>query len=134
MLTFTDDFSQYTTAYLIKSMSEFCWETYWSSDFDNGWEYTLNNFAKYCAEKGISLEFTVSYYPQQDGVAERINHTIMEGERSMLYQAKLPLEFWAEACSTAVYLHNRSPITELKDETHLSVCSVEDQTFLSYVT
>ena len=35
----------------------------------------------------------------------------------MLFQAKLPLEFWAEACSTAVYLHNRSPTTALKDET-----------------
>ena len=34
----------------------------------------------------------------------------------MLYQAKLPLNFWAEACSTAVYLHNRSPTTALKDE------------------
>ena len=35
----------------------------------------------------------------------------------MLYQAKLPLEFWAEACSKAVYLHNRSPTAALKDET-----------------
>ena len=35
----------------------------------------------------------------------------------MLYEAKLPLDFWAEACSTAVYLHNRSPTAALKDET-----------------
>ena len=35
----------------------------------------------------------------------------------MLYHAKLPLESWAEACSTAVYLHNRSPTTALKDKT-----------------
>ena len=46
-----------------------------------------------------------------------MNRTIMEGARSMLYHAKLPLEFWAEACSTAVYLHNRSHTTALKDET-----------------
>jgi len=43
----------------------------------------------------------------------------MEGARSMLYHAKLPMVFWAEACSTAVYLHNRSPTTALKDETPL---------------
>ena len=84
---------------------------------DNGGEYTSNSFAKFCAEKGILHEFTVPYCPQQNGVAERMNRTIMEGARSMLYHAKLPLEFWAEACSTAVYLHNRSPTTALKDQT-----------------
>lgn len=41
----------------------------------------------------------------------------MEGARLMLYQAKLPLDFWAEACSIAVYLQNRSPTAALKDET-----------------
>ena len=84
---------------------------------DNGGEYTSNNFAKFCGEKGISHEFTVPYCPQQTGVAERMNRTNMEGARPMLFQAKLPLEFRAEACSTAVYLHNRSPTTALKDET-----------------
>ena len=76
-----------------------------------------DNFAKFCGEKGISHEFTVPYCPQQNGVAERMNRTIMERARSMLYQVKLPLDFWAEACSRAVYLHNRSPTTALKDET-----------------
>ena len=42
---------------------------------------------------------------------------MLEAARSMLYQAKLPLNFWAEACSTAGYLHNRSPTTALKDGT-----------------
>ena len=46
-----------------------------------------------------------------------MNRTIMEGARSMLHHAKLPLEFWAEACRTAVYLHNRSPTRALKDKT-----------------
>ena len=142
MLTFTDDYSRYTTAYFIKSKSEVLskFMEYVNSvekhtgchisklnilseedvkvlRSDNGGEYTSNNFAKFCAEKGISHEFTVPYCPQQNGVAERMNRTIMEGARSMLYQAKLPLEFWAEACSTAVYLHNRSPTTAVKDET-----------------
>ena len=142
MLTFTDDYSRYTTAYFIKSKSEVLskFMEYVNSvekhtgchisnlnilseidvkvlRSDNGGEYTSNNFAKFCAEKGISHEFTVPYCPQQNGVAEWMNRTIMEGARSMLYQAKLPLEFWAEACSTAVYLNNRSPTTALKDET-----------------
>ena len=142
MLTFTDDYSRYTTAYFIKSKSEVLskFKEYVNSvekhtgqqimklnilaeddvkvlRSDNGGEYTSNNFAKFCVKKGISREFTVPYCPQQNGVAERMNRTIMEGARSMLYQAKLPLDFWAEACSTAVYLHNRSPTTALKNET-----------------
>ena len=60
---------------------------------DNGGEYTSNSFAKFCTEKGVSHQFTVPYCPQQNGVAERINRAIMEGARSMLYHAKLPLEF-----------------------------------------
>ena len=142
VLTFTDDYSRYTTAYFIKSKSEVLskFMEYVNSvekhtgshitklnilseeDFkvlrsDNGGEYTSNRFAKFCAEKGITHEFTVPYCPQQNGVAEWMNRTIMEGARLMLYHAKLPLEFWAEACSTAVYLHNRSPTTALKDQT-----------------
>lgn len=46
-----------------------------------------------------------------------MNRTIMEGARSLLYHTKLPLEFWAEACSTAMYLRNRSPARALKDQT-----------------
>ena len=83
---------------------------------DNGEEYTSDKFTKFCADKGILHEFTVPYCPQQNGVAERLNRTIMEGARSMLYQAKLPLDFWAEGCSTVVYLHNRSPTTASKDK------------------
>ena len=142
MLTFTDDYSRYTTVYFFKSKNEVLskFMEYVNSvekltgchitklnilseedvkvlRSDNGGEYTSNSFAKFCTEKGISHQFTVPYCPQQNGVAERMNRTIMEGARSMLYHAKLPLEFWAEACSTAVYLHNRSPTTALKDQT-----------------
>ncbi|KAL9974484.1 hypothetical protein ACROYT_G011520 [Oculina patagonica] len=76
---------------------------------DNGGEYTSNNFVKFCAEKETSLEFTVPYCPQQDGADERMNLTIMEGARLMLYQAKLALEFSAEACSTAPYFTTEAP-------------------------
>ena len=131
MLTFTDDFSRYTTAYFIISKSEVLskFTEYENSvekhtghhimklnilaeedvevlRSDNGGEYTSDKFTKFCADKRILHEFTLPYCPQQNGVAERLNRTIMERARSMLYQAKLPLEFWAEACSKAVYLHN----------------------------
>ena len=57
------------------------------------------------------------YSPQQNGVAERANRTIMEFVRSMLCQANLPSSFWAEAVSTAVYLKNRSPSSHFPETT-----------------
>ena len=79
--------------------------------------YLSDNFVKYCNEKGISRQFTNPYCPEQNGVAERLNRTIIEGARSILCHAKLPLKFWAEAVSTVVYLRNRSPTAALKGRT-----------------
>ncbi len=133
MVTFTDDYSRYTTTYFIKRKDEVLskFQEYVTLvenqsenrgrvkvlRSDNGGEYTSNNFIKFCAEKGIMHEFTSPYCPEQNGVAERLNRTIMESARSMIYHAGLPLDFWAEACNTAVYIHNRSPTTCLKDKT-----------------
>ena len=55
--------------------------------------------------------------PEQNGVAERLNQTLVEAVRSMLVDANLPHKFWAEALSTAVYLKNRSPTKAVKDMT-----------------
>ena len=84
---------------------------------DNGGEYSSNGFAELCAEKEILHEFINPYNPEPNGVTERLNRTVMEAARSVLYKANLPLNFWAEACSVAVYLHNRSPAVALKDQT-----------------
>ena len=54
-------------------------------------------------------ELTVPKTPEQNGVAERANRTLVEMVRSTLVDSKLPPKFWAEALSTAVYLQNRSP-------------------------
>ena len=136
-LTFTDDFSRHTTVYFLKKKSEVLskFQEYVrhvenmsnqqlkqlnvinTIRSDNGGEYTSGDFTKYCKDKGISRQFTNPHSPQQNGVSERLNRTIMEGARSMLYQAKLPLKFWAEAVSTIVYLRNRSPTTSLKGNT-----------------
>ena len=79
---------------------------------DNGGEYTSAEFTMYLKKEGVRHEFTVPKTPQQNGVAERMNRTLVEAVRSMLSDAKLPKKFWAEALSTAVYLHNRSPIQQ----------------------
>lgn len=52
---------------------------------------------------------TVLKTPQQNGVAGRLNRTLVESARTMLIQAKLPQKFWVEALNTTVYLQNRSP-------------------------
>ena len=71
----------------------------------------------YLKKEGVRHEFTVPKTPQQNGVAERMNRTFVEVVRSMLSDAKSPKKFWAEALSTAVYLHNRSPTTAVQGMT-----------------
>ena len=71
---------------------------------DNGSEYTSREFQAYLKKEGIEHQLTVSRTPEQNGVAERFNHTIMEAVRSMLAGAQLPQKFWAEALATAAYL------------------------------
>ncbi|GJV94194.1 ribonuclease H-like domain-containing protein [Tanacetum coccineum] len=57
--------------------------------------------------KGIKREFSVARTPQQNGVAERKNRTLIEASRTMLADSKLPTTFWAEAVNTACYVQNR---------------------------
>lgn len=76
---------------------------------DNGGEYVNKKFRQFCDERGIIQQTTIPYTPQQNGVAERFNRTIMEKVRSMLIDAGLEKYFWAEAANTAVYLINLMP-------------------------
>ena len=64
---------------------------------DNGGEYTSNKFKNYLKTEGVKYELTVPKTPEQNGVAERMNRTLVEAVRSMLADAKLPHKFWAEA-------------------------------------
>ena len=66
---------------------------------------------------GIVHEYTNPYTPEQNGVSERYNRTIMEATRTMLLHARLPLFFWAEAVNSAVYVRNCSPTTSLPGKT-----------------
>jgi len=81
---------------------------------DNGLEFCNTEFDKFCEEHGISRKHTCAYTPQQNGVAERVNRTIMKKVRCMLADSGLSQKFWAEAASTACYLINRSPNSSLE--------------------
>lgn len=76
---------------------------------DNGTEYCNAHFDTILRKSGIRHQTSTPYTPQQNGLAERMNRTIVEKAKCMLFDAKLSKEFWAEATSTAVYLINRSP-------------------------
>ncbi|GKA95622.1 ribonuclease H-like domain-containing protein [Tanacetum coccineum] len=62
---------------------------------------------QFCERKGIKREFSVARTPQQNGVAERKNRTLIEAARTMLADSKLPTTFWAEVVNTACYVQNR---------------------------
>jgi hypothetical protein len=74
---------------------------------DNGGEYTSKEFVNYCKYVGIKRDFTTPYNPQQNGVAERKNRTIMEAVKTMIHDQDLPMCLWEEAAKTTIYVHNR---------------------------
>ncbi|GJZ58254.1 putative ribonuclease H-like domain-containing protein [Tanacetum coccineum] len=71
---------------------------------DNGTEFKNNEMNQFCQMKGIKREFSVARTPQQNGVAERKNRTLIEAARTMLADSLLPTTFWAEAINTACYV------------------------------
>jgi hypothetical protein len=130
-VTFIDDFSRYTSVYFLQSKDQ-CLEKFlvfkaWAENqtertikeirSDRGGEYLSHEFQKVLEAAGIRPQRTAPMTPQQNGVAERANRTIVESARSMLHGRSLPLCFWAEAVSTAVYLKNRSPTKAVKGMT-----------------
>jgi len=82
---------------------------------DNGGEY-IGPFDKYCREQGIRHQKTPPKTPQLNGLAERMNRTLVERVRCMLSDAKLPDSFWAEALNTAAYIINLSPAVALNGD------------------
>ncbi|GJY56311.1 retrovirus-related pol polyprotein from transposon TNT 1-94 [Tanacetum coccineum] len=67
---------------------------------------------EFCAKKGIQREYSIARTPQQNGVAERKNRTLIEAARTMLADSLLPIQFWAEAVHTACYVLNRVLVTK----------------------
>lgn len=123
ILTFVDDFSHKLFVYIIKRKSavykcfiKFRKMAEKQSEHsikvlrsDNGTEYFNNAFKKYCEHSGILQQRTAIHTPQQNGVAERMNRTLLEKVRCMLIDSGVSKSFWAEAVSTAAYIINRVP-------------------------
>ncbi|GJY40225.1 ribonuclease H-like domain, reverse transcriptase, RNA-dependent DNA polymerase [Tanacetum coccineum] len=80
-------------------------------------EFTSNEFTQYCKENGIARQLTAPYSPQQNGVVERRNRTIMSTTRCMMKATNMPQNFWAEAVRHAIYILNSVPIKALEDIT-----------------
>jgi Reverse transcriptase (RNA-dependent DNA polymerase)/Integrase core domain/GAG-pre-integrase domain len=76
---------------------------------DRGGEFSSTEFVDYCKRKGVKRYLTAPYSPQQNGVVERRNQTVLGMVRCMLKNKCVPAEFWGEAAATAVYILNRAP-------------------------
>nr|GEV23282.1 ribonuclease H-like domain-containing protein [Tanacetum cinerariifolium] len=84
---------------------------------DNRGEFRNKEMNNFCSQKGIKKEFNNARTPQQNGVAERKNKTLIEAARTMLADAKLPVTFWAKAVNTACYVQNRVLVNKSQNKT-----------------
>ena len=84
---------------------------------DRGGEFTSEELSKWCEEKGIYRQLTTLHMPQQNGVVERKNNTVISLMRSILKDKSLPLEVWGEAINTCMYVLNRSSTKSLQGKT-----------------
>ncbi|KAJ9566336.1 hypothetical protein OSB04_002302 [Centaurea solstitialis] len=84
---------------------------------DNGTEFKNPAVEEYLASVGITHNFSAPRTPQQNGVVERKNRTLVEAARTMLNASGHPLKFWAEAISAACYTQNRSLIVKRFEKT-----------------
>ncbi|KAH9070516.1 hypothetical protein Ae201684P_002873 [Aphanomyces euteiches] len=82
---------------------------------DNGREYQNRNFEDYCKAHGILQHFSPAYTPELNGLAERMNRTLVESARCMLEHAGLPREYWAEAITIAAHIRNRMLTHAIQD-------------------
>ncbi|MCO5578113.1 hypothetical protein L7F22_031951 [Adiantum nelumboides] len=81
---------------------------------DRGGEYMSGAFKDFLGKKGIKHQCTMPYTPQQNGVAERKNRSLMEMARCMLKAKSLPHKLWMEAVACATHVLNRCPTRALK--------------------
>ncbi|GER47805.1 gag-pol polyprotein [Striga asiatica] len=122
-VSFIDDYSRFGYVYLLHRKSE-CFEKFKeyravveklhgkcikSLRSDRGGEYLFGEFRTYLSEAGIESQLTAPGTPQQNGVAERRNRTLMEMVRSMMSYSRLPDSFWGLALETASYILNMVP-------------------------
>ncbi|MCO5611856.1 hypothetical protein L7F22_066115 [Adiantum nelumboides] len=127
-VTFIDDFSRFCWVYPLKAKSDvFAVFQHYVSMVENetgckvqtlrtdrGGEYMSGAFKDFLGKKGIKHQCTMPYTPQQNGVAERKNRSLMEMARCMLKAKSLPHKLWMEAVACAAHVLNRCPTRALK--------------------
>lgn len=130
-----DDFSRWMWIYVIKAKDQvyhmflkfkaeaenMCGERIKRFRTDRGGEFLSNALKQFCEEAGIVRELTAPYSPQQNGVVERRNRTVMSMARSLLKSMNVPGRFWGEAVRHSVYLLNRLPTKSMGDRTPYEV-------------
>ena len=84
---------------------------------DRGGEYTSKESEEYLAKKGTKHKLTMHDTPEQNGVAERLNRTLVEKSRAMLIESNLPKSLWGYAILHANYIKNRTHTCSLPDKT-----------------
>ena len=111
-VTFIDNYSQCCAVYFLKQKSELlyefemvmtneCGECISTLKTDNGGDYLSSEFQAFLKSKGIRHKLTIPHTPEQNGVAERMNRTLVESARAMIAHVGLPNAYWAEAVATA---------------------------------
>ncbi|KAK1677131.1 hypothetical protein QYE76_037979 [Lolium multiflorum] len=130
-LVIVDDYSRYSWVFLLKSKDETYREfiifakkaqRMYESEIkairtDNGTEFKNYTMQEFVDDEGIKREFSAPYTPQQNGVVERKNRTIIEMTRTMLSEFKSPHNFWGEAIYTVVHYSNRLFLRPLHNKT-----------------
>ncbi|KAJ9552063.1 hypothetical protein OSB04_016108 [Centaurea solstitialis] len=130
-LVIVDDYSRFTWVYFLRTKDEtsglikpFVTRVENKTNLrvkvirsDNGTEFKNADLNSFCEEKGIERQYSAPRTPQQNGVAERRNRTLIEAARTMLADSKLPITFWAEAVNTVCYVQNRVLIVKSKGKT-----------------
>jgi transposase InsO family protein len=126
-----DDYSRYTWVFFIKDKSKVHeifkkFATRAQNEFDvkikrvrsdNGTEFKNTNIEEYLDEEGIGHELSVPYTPQQNGIVERKNRTLIEAARTMLDEYKTSDSFWAEAINTTCHAINWLHLHKLRHKT-----------------
>lgn len=82
---------------------------------DNGEVVNLVQTKCYNSTNGIATEFTTPYNPQQNGVAERLNRTLVEKACALTINARMPNNLWEGAILTTRYILNRCPTRVLQE-------------------
>lgn len=84
---------------------------------DNDMEFTSNYMQNFYENRGIVMELSCTYTPQQNGIVECKHRHILEVARALRFHSGLPIRFWGECVLTAVYIINRLPSKVINNQT-----------------